>query len=63
MAIRDKDINWTQSARNFADNLKPILEKSCQKALKKGLTYEDWYYLVSTGAEEVILDISLQART
>lgn len=59
MAIRDANMNWTQSAENFASSLKPILEKNCQKALKEGLTLEDWYYLVSTGAEDVILDIAI----
>lgn len=55
--VRKPNLDWTDEAKHFADyKLIPMLKQSLDEALNNGFTTEDWFYLVSHSADDVILD-------
>lgn len=62
MVIRDKRMNWTAEAVELSnvvkDALKPTLE------IAKGLEFslEDWFYIVTHTADDIIIDICLETK-
>ena len=59
MAIRDERRNWTQEARKFSSTIKDVLKPTFKEAKNIGITQEEWFYLVTHTADDIIIDEAL----
>ena len=62
MAIRDEKMNWTPEAHELDKALIDALKPTLEVARGLELTLEDWFYMVSYVAQDLIIDIALSNK-
>lgn len=55
MHVRDKNFCWTEDATRISDKIGQVLYPIFEECIQGGMTLEEFYYLVCTEANEMML--------